>query len=161
MILFALCMLMLGMYLQEEIFPKLPSAISKYSGFVISAIIVLLLYILKIPVLSQYPSFSLVLIAFGVFIFLTDKQKTVISQLQSKKICCFNMRLYDDKLSYPLIVRHQRDLYLFGVFYMIVNALQDEPKVFVFQIDCLRKSILHDQDLVNDVYTKYICCDYL
>lgn len=73
MILFALCMLMLGMYLQEEIFPKLPSAISKYSGFVISAIIVLLLYILKIPVLSQYPSFSLVLIAFGVFIFLTDK----------------------------------------------------------------------------------------
>ena len=71
------------------------------------------------------------------------------------------MRLYDDKLSYPLIVRHQRDLYLFGVFYMIVNALQDEPKVFVFQIDCLRKSILHDQDLVNDVYTKYICCDYL
>ena len=73
MILFALCMLMLGMYLQEEIFPKLPSAISKYSGFVISAIIVLLLYSLKIPVLSQYPSFSLVLIAFGVFIFLTDK----------------------------------------------------------------------------------------
>ncbi len=73
MILFALCMLMLGMYLQEEIFPKLPSAISKYSGFVISAIIVLLLYILKIPVLSQYPGFRLVLIAFGVFIFLTDK----------------------------------------------------------------------------------------
>lgn len=73
MILFTLCMLMLGMYLQEEIFPKLPSAISKYSGFVISAIIVLFLYILKIPVLSQYPSFSLVLLAFGVFIFLTDK----------------------------------------------------------------------------------------
>lgn len=73
MILFALCMLMLGTYLQENIFPKLPGAISRYSGFVISAIIVLLLYILKIPLLSQYPSFSLVLIAFGVFIFLTDK----------------------------------------------------------------------------------------
>ncbi|PCS05431.1 hypothetical protein RU86_GL000810 [Lactococcus piscium] len=66
-------MLMLGTYLQENIFPKLPSAISRYSGFVISAIIVLLLYILKIPLLSRYPIFSLVLIAFGVFVFLTDK----------------------------------------------------------------------------------------
>lgn len=75
MIIFVVCMVILGIYLQKEFWPKVPYGISKYRGLLMSAVLIVLFIILKLPFnVNFFSIFILLLILFGVLTFILDNR---------------------------------------------------------------------------------------
>lgn len=76
MIIFATCMVILGVYLQKEFWPKIPQSISKYRGLFVSGTVLVASIVLKIPLNNGSLSFFIFLLfLYGMLTFIFDNRK--------------------------------------------------------------------------------------